>query len=136
MILAMRCIEINYSSPPAPWQPGVGHPPWPEQLGDRPLTFIIPSCLSWQDYAGETEDHPARKDKGKRHKRRALCAAKPCWRSKANTRSITIPRKRGRQGMQEEHPRLRFRRRLILPLIFSLTLGMTFHLQSKVFQIA
>lgn len=39
-----------------------------------------------------------------------------------------FPRERGRQGTQEEHPRLRFRRCLILPLIFSVTKGMRFHL--------
>lgn len=39
-----------------------------------------------------------------------------------------FPRERGRQGVQEEHSRLRFRRCLILPLIFSMTTGMRFHL--------
>lgn len=46
--------------------------------------------MSWQEYEGETEDHIARKGKEIIHGRRTSCAAKPCWRSRANTRSITI----------------------------------------------
>lgn len=43
----------------------------------------------------------ARKDKGKIYKRRALCAAEPFWRSRANTRSITVSKAEREAGDAE-----------------------------------
>ena len=39
--------------------------------------------------------------------RRACCAAQPCWRSRANSRSITISKGEGMQGMSASQGEIR-----------------------------